>query len=55
MSRLAAIIRSCAELVLLLAMATLSGGLVLVLVPYIWIREAVSPVMRCEEMEWLDG
>ncbi len=55
MPKLAAAVRASVELVLLLAMATFSGALVLVLIPYVWLREAVSPVMRCEEMEWLDG
>ena len=46
-------VRSGSAVVLFLAMEVLSGVLVLVLAPYVWIREAVSPVMQCEEMDWL--
>ena len=47
-------VRSRTALVLFLAMELVSGALVLVLAPYVWIRETVSPVMQCEEMDWLE-
>ncbi len=31
----------------------LVSGASVVLAPYVWIRETVSPVMQCEEMDWL--
>ena len=46
--------QSPSAVVLLLAMELLSGALVLVLAPYIWIRETVSPVAPYEEMDWLE-
>lgn len=48
-------VRSRSAVVLFLAMELLSGALVVVLAPYVWIRETISPAMQREEMDWLEG
>lgn len=47
--------RSPKALVLFLAMDLFSGAVIIVLTPYVWIREVTSPGMQCEGMDWLEG
>lgn len=55
MTKFSSIVRSPKAMVLFLAMELFSGALVLVLTPYVWVREATSPPIPCEGMDWLEG
>ncbi len=55
MTKFSSIVRSPKAMVLFLAMELFSGAVVLVLTPYVWIREAASPGLQCDGMDWLEG